>query len=176
MRIAESADIAALTRLINTAFEVERFFLDNDRLDAAEVERRLALGKFLLEEDGEKLAGCVYVELRGERAYIGLLSVDPSRQRTGLGRKLMAAAETFAQENGCKFVDLQIVSVRQELPGFYHSLGFVETGTGPFPENVHTRIPCHFVIMSKSLPRLMPHGCEQGLLARSASEIERHGH
>ena len=27
------------------------------------------------------LAGCVYLELRGERAYLGLLSVDPARQK-----------------------------------------------------------------------------------------------
>ena len=34
----------------------------------------LSKGVFLVTDD---MAGCVYVELRGERAYFGPLSVDP---------------------------------------------------------------------------------------------------
>ena len=152
MRIAESAEIAALTRLINTAFEVERFFLDNDRLDAAEVERRLALGKFLLEEDGEKLAGCVYVELRGERGYFGLLPVDPARQRTGMGSRMVDAAEDYCRAAGCRFMDLTTVNLRKELPGYYRRRGYVENGTLPFPADQHPpKMPCHLVKMTKSL-------------------------
>lgn len=151
MRIATACDIAALTRLINTAFEVERFFLDSDRLDAAEVRRRLGVGKFLLLEEGDALIGCVYVEPRGDRAYIGLLSVEPSRQRTGLGKRLMAAAENHCRENGCRFADLNVVNLREELPPFYRALGYVETGTAPFPADVATRQPCHFLQMSKAL-------------------------
>ena len=152
MRLAEASDADSLTRLINAAFSVERFFLDSDRLDIDEVRRRLAAGAFLIEEDRDALLGCVYIEIRGERGYIGLLSVDPARQRNGLGKRMMAAAEDRCHKQGCRFVDLQIVNIREELPGFYRSLGYTETGVAPFPADVFTKMPCHFVNMSKPLP------------------------
>jgi len=65
------------------------------------------------------LTGVVYVELRGERSYLGLLSVNPELQKTGLGRRLMAAAEEFAREMGSHHMDLTVVNLRTELPPFY---------------------------------------------------------
>jgi hypothetical protein len=63
----------------------------------------------------------------------------------------MAAAENRCRENGCRYVDLNIVNLREELPGFYRSLGYSETGTAPFPSDVTTKQPCHFIQMSKPL-------------------------
>ncbi len=63
-------------------------------------------GAFLVAEDGGEMAACVYVELRGERGYFGLLSVEPTRQRSGFGRRLIAAAEEFCRDAGCRFMDL----------------------------------------------------------------------
>jgi predicted N-acetyltransferase YhbS len=151
IRTGETLDVDAITRLINAAFQVERFFLAHDRITTGEVRARLRQGQFLLAEDDSMLAGCVYVEPRGERAYLGLLSVEPSRQRSGLGKQLMAAGENHARTAGCRFMDLQLVNVREELPAFYHALGYVENGTAPFPENEQTKIPCHFVKMTKPL-------------------------
>jgi hypothetical protein len=38
-------------------------------------------GTFLLLEDGPATLGCVYVEKRGDRGYLGLLSIDPELQK-----------------------------------------------------------------------------------------------
>jgi GNAT superfamily N-acetyltransferase len=138
-------------RLINAAFQVERFFLDRDRIDLNEVRSRLASGRFIVAAEDIALTGCVYVEPLGERAYLGLLSVDPSLQRSGIGKALMNAAEDHCRLAGCAFVDLRVVNLREELPGFYRKLGYVESGTAPFPEEVVTKLPCHFVVMSKQL-------------------------
>ena len=154
LRIAELADAQAIARLINSAFQVERFFIDSDRITVEEVCDRLRTGKFLLAGDPNALAGCVYVEVRGERAYLGLLSVDPARQRSGLGAHLVQAAESHCRENGCGCVDLLIVNLREELPPFYQRLGYVENGTEPFPAGVRTKMPCHFVRMTKPLTHL----------------------
>jgi GNAT superfamily N-acetyltransferase len=108
-------------------------------------------GKFLLAEDSAGLAGCVYVELRGDRGYLGLLGVDPPRQGTGLGRKLMDAAENYFRQTGCRAVDLRVISGRAPLPAFYRHLGYVETGTSQIPPEVPLKVPCHFIHMSKSL-------------------------
>jgi len=48
-------------------------------------------------------------------------------------------------------MDLRIVNLREELPAFYRKLGYMETGTEPFPSDLDTKLPCHFVNMSKPL-------------------------
>jgi predicted N-acetyltransferase YhbS len=151
IRRATEADAPALTALINLAFQVERFFLDGDRLDLAEVLDRLKKGHFLAEEAGGRVTACVYVEPQGVRCYLGLLSVDPGVQRAGLGKRLVSAAENFARAAGCRHMDLNVVNLREELPPFYRKLGYAERATSPFPADVYTKLPCHFIRMSKAL-------------------------
>ena len=81
IRFAEESDLPALIALINRAFKVEAFFIVRDRLIPEEARVFFQKGRFLLAEDSGALAGVVYVELRGERSYLGLLSVDPSLQK-----------------------------------------------------------------------------------------------
>jgi ribosomal protein S18 acetylase RimI-like enzyme len=150
-RAATLADAEPLARLINAAFHVELPFIDGDRTNPDGVRTYMEKGKFLLAEDSSALAGCVYVELRGDRGYLGLLGVDPQLQGTGLGRKLMNAAENFFRQAGCVAVDLRVVSARTPLPAFYRHLGYLETGTAPFAPDVPAKVPCHYILMSKTL-------------------------
>ncbi len=150
-RGASLADAEALARLINGAFRVEQPFIEGDRTNPDGVRAYMEKGKFLLAEDTSALAGCVYVELRGDRGYLGLLGVDPRRQGTGLGRRLMDAAEEFFRGAGCVAVDLRVVSARTPLPVFYRHLGYLETGTAPFAPDVPVKVPCHYILMSKTL-------------------------
>jgi GNAT superfamily N-acetyltransferase len=151
IRIGHSNDVETLARLINAAFRVEQPFIEGDRINPDGVRAYMEKGKFLLAEDSAGLAGCVYVELRGDRGYLGLLGVYPPRQGTGLGRKLMDAAQNYFREAGCRAVDLRIISARTPLPAFYRHLGYVETGTAPFPQDAPAKVPCHFILMSKFL-------------------------
>jgi GNAT superfamily N-acetyltransferase len=152
IRWAEARDVAAIVRVINAAFRAaESFFIERDRISAETLQPMLEKGNLLLAEDAAGLAGCVLVELRGERAYFGLLAVDPARQHRGLGRRLLDEAENYARASGCGAMDIRIVSLRAELPPFYRRLGYVETGTAPFPEEIKSKLPCHFILMSKPL-------------------------
>ena len=152
VRLAGPADADKITSVINAAFHiVEGFFIDGPRIDRAEVEQLLAKGAFLLAEVDDKLNGCVYVELRGERSYLGLLSVDPACQQGGLGSLLMLEAENYCRERGSRFMDILIVNLRTDLPAFYERRGYVANGTTPFPPDLTTKIPCHFINMSKRL-------------------------
>ena len=139
-------------RLINVAFRAaESFFVDGDRITPRILRPMLEKGNFLLAEDAAGLLGCDYIELQGERAYFGLLAVDPARQNRGLGRRLIDEAENHARAAGCRVMDLRIVNLRHELPPFYQRIGYIETGTAPFPEEIKSKLPCHFVLMSKPL-------------------------
>lgn len=152
IRVATAADAPKITAVINAAFRVaEEFFIDGNRITQAEVEEKLTKGAFLLADADGKLNGCVYVEMRGERSYLGLLSVDPTTQQSGLGSRLMIEAERYCRERGSHAMDIVIVSLRDELPAFYEKRGYIENGTSPFPEDVPTKIPAHFINMSKSL-------------------------
>jgi predicted N-acetyltransferase YhbS len=152
IRIADPSDAEKITAVINAAFRVaESFFVDGNRITLNEVQRLFTTGSVLVAEDREGISGCVYVELRGERSYLGLLSVDPARQQAGLGSRLMTAAEQYCRERGSRAMDILIVNLRTELPAFYQHRGYVENGTTPFPPDVPTKQPCHFINMTKPL-------------------------
>jgi ribosomal protein S18 acetylase RimI-like enzyme len=152
IRTAEPRDAAELAALINTAFQVEAFFKIGDRTTPGEILEKMDRGMFLVLDDPPRtMAGCVYLAFKGGRAYFGMLSIDPSRQGRGLGRRLIDAVEGRSRENGCTHVDIHIVNLREELPGFYRRLGYVETGTLPFTDTDRASRACHFIVMTKPL-------------------------
>ena len=148
-RTATVAEAARLARIINDAFIVEAFFKIGDRTSTEEIVRLMNDGgEFLVTDD---VSGCVYLKCGVERAYFGMLSIDPPRQGQGLGPRLIAAAEDRARERGCRFMDIHIVNLREELPPYYGRFGYTETGTLPFSDPERASRPCHFIVMSKPL-------------------------
>jgi N-acetylglutamate synthase-like GNAT family acetyltransferase len=143
-------DVPALATLINLAYEAERFFVEGDRTDDAEVARELRAGTFLVVRDGDDVIGCVHVAIDSACGTFGMLAVHPSRQGQGIGRRLIAAAETLIQEHGVRRVRILVVNLREDLLRIYGRLGYSATSTEPY---VHrpTLQPCHFVVMVKSL-------------------------
>ena len=152
-RLATPADAKALAALINEAFLVEAFFKIGNRTDESDLLARMREGEFLVIENGENGAviGCVYIKKEGDRAYLGMLSVDRSRQRQGLGRELVTWAESHVAAQGCRFMDMHIVDLREELFPYYRALGYREAGTLPFEDSGRISRPCHFVVMTKQL-------------------------
>jgi GNAT superfamily N-acetyltransferase len=155
VRPATEADTGALIKVINAAYRVEAFFIRGDRITEPELRAKLALPTtaFLAIDGGpdDGLAAAVYVEVRGERGYFGLLSVDPGAQGQGLGRVLVEAAEAYGRAAGCVAMEIDVVNLRTELPPFYAKFGYVETGISPFPAPGKLTQPVHLVVMSKSL-------------------------
>ncbi len=151
-RIAVPGDARAVAALISLAYRVEDFFKTGDRTDEADVLSRMKKSSFLvLEDDAGALAGCVYVDVRGDIGYFGMLSVDPARQGQGLGARLIAAAEDHCRNAGCGEMELEVVNLRTELPPFYRRFGYVEAGTRPFFDQEFAKLPCHLIVMTKSL-------------------------
>lgn len=156
-RNATPADAEALVALVNDAFLIEADTLAGDRIDLEEVRDRLETGGFLVcDGDGGGLDGCVYVEVRADGGYLGLVSVAPSRQKAGLGRDLMAAAEDWLRDAGCGVSQLWVLSVRPELSAWYERMGYRLVRTEPFeavnPPPTRTLLrPCHFLVMERAL-------------------------
>jgi GNAT superfamily N-acetyltransferase len=147
--------VSALTRLINTAYRVEAFFIHGDRTHEQEVQRWIespGCGFLLLETpDPPGIIGAVYVETRPIGGYFGLLSVDPDAQGKGFGRLLVEAAESHCKAAGCSELEITVVNLRTELPPFYAKFGFQDAGTIPFPAPHKLTQPVHLVVMRKSL-------------------------
>jgi ribosomal protein S18 acetylase RimI-like enzyme len=158
LRVARVDEAPAVAALVNAAFQVEAFFKRGNRTDATEVGDLMTRGEFLVLDEpqaagdsGTGLPACVYVRMNGDRGYFGMLSIDPRFQGRGLGRSMVAAVESRFRAQGCQAVDIQVVNLRKELPPFYGRLGYVSSGTLPFPDDGSATQPCHFVVMTKRL-------------------------
>lgn len=170
IRDAGASDIPALHRLIESAYRgeasragwtTEADLLGGQRTDAQELGVIIAdPDQFLLTAwDGEELVGCVRVlKLSAEAGYFGMLSVRPTRQASGLGRRMVAAAEAaMAERFGVRRVRIQVFPQRQSLVAWYERLGYVPTGeTAPFPyDDLRLGLPLRddlsFIILEKPL-------------------------
>lgn len=63
--------------------------------------------------------------------YFGLLSVQPSLQKRGLGKRMVCSAEEYFHLLGLQEVHINCVNIRTELvgpSGFYPRLGYSLTG------------------------------------------------
>jgi GNAT superfamily N-acetyltransferase len=110
------------------------------------------------------VVGTVHVERCGgdsNEAEIGLLSVDPSLQGSGIGGTLLRAAERHAlSAMGCRKAVLWVISSRADLRAWYEgSCGYTATGeTAPFPTGANVGalrpgVALEFVRLVKALDK-----------------------
>ncbi|MDF7774613.1 GNAT family acetyltransferase [Sphingomonas sp. AOB5] len=82
-----------------------------------------ATSAVLVARDGEGLAGSVMTGFDGHRGWVYYLAVAPDRQRGGVGRALMAAAEAWLRERGAPKIQLMVREDNDAALGFYEALG-----------------------------------------------------
>ncbi len=153
IRLATMADRTAMMPAINAAFAIEKF-LEGTRTDETRLAEMMESGEFLIAQNGcGNIVASVYVEVKGERGYLGMLAVDPAEQGQGLGRLMVDAVEDYCRNRGCSGVDLVVISLRTDLPPFYQKLGYIETDTEEFhpSRKLKPGIECHCIVMSKEL-------------------------
>lgn len=151
---ATIADVTELTYLVNSAYRgesskngwtTEAHLLDGIRIDEAEMikyfqDTYITILKYL-DADG-KIIGCVYLEAKGERLYLGMLTVSPLSQANGIGRQLLHQAEVVARELNCKSIYMTVIESRKELIAWYERRGYSATGEIlPFHEGTRFGIP-----------------------------------
>lgn len=151
IRAATAPDLPAIAALVNSAYRgdssrrgwtTEADLLGGQRTDPAMLADDLAraprasLWIASALPDAPPL-GCVWLDLSDHpRAYMGMLTVSPDAQGTGLGRMLMEKAEAEARAQGAHTMRMTVIPQRHELVAWYERCGYRRTGaTEPFPSD-----------------------------------------
>ena len=139
-RQASLSDLPSLVGLVNSAYRgdssragwtTEADLLGGQRTDPDTLREQLegGAGVLLLAEADAALRGCVFLERTGDDAYLGMLTIDPTRQNSGLGRALLEAAETFVRrEWNARAIRMTVIAQRAELIAWYGRRGYLPTG------------------------------------------------
>lgn len=102
-----------------------------------------------------KLDGCIYLQVKANKLYVGMLSVTPGLQNKGIGKLLLKAAEVVALANNCIALTMTVISVRTALIDWYKRHGYQPTGEVlPFDFPAATILctePLQFIVLEKLL-------------------------
>jgi len=78
------------------------------------------------------LTGSVMVGHDGHRGWVYYLAVAPDARRAGLGRALMAAAETWLRAREVPKIQLMVRTGNEDAHAFYRALGFADQPVAVF--------------------------------------------
>jgi ribosomal protein S18 acetylase RimI-like enzyme len=170
IREATRVDVTALHKLVESAYRGdsarrgwthEADMLGGQRTDEDALIESLndPTQRILVAEIDGARVGSVQVQNRdGGRAYLGQLAVDPDQQASGIGSRLIEAAEALAvNEFGASIMEMTVIVQRAELTAYYVRRGYRETGEmRPFPFDntrigVTTRRDLAFTVLEKAL-------------------------
>jgi len=151
IRQATESDVTGMVAIVNAAFRVERSFRPGDRTSREDILQRMQTNIFLVALVDNEINGTVEVRVNGTTGYFGMLAVDPTLQRAGIGRSLCDAAEQYCRGRGCTEMTLSTGKVRSDLIPYYRKLGYDITSIDPAPENGPFSKPIEIVRMAKPL-------------------------
>jgi len=164
---ATIADAAELSALINSAYRgetskkgwtTEADLLEGTRTSEEELISIIASSnhyilKFIRDE---KIIGSVLLIAKKEVLYLGMLTVSPELQNSGIGKQLLQAAEQLAQQLELSRIQMTVIGIRKELLAWYIRNGYEDTGVRePFPfgegDKALTSEPLDFIVLEKKL-------------------------
>jgi ribosomal protein S18 acetylase RimI-like enzyme len=169
---ASERDLEALAELMNSAYggtgDVAgwthvREFLVGDRTSVsalrAEIQASPRAQFLVVRKPGSgALRGSVWLEPRSASVwYLGSLTVDPREQNSGLGRRILEAAEERLAHLGAAKVLIDVLNVRGSLIAWYERRGYKLTGEShafPYEDKrygVPQRPDLEFLELQKSL-------------------------
>lgn len=164
---AIQTDVPELNVLVNSAYRGETskqgWTTEADLLDGLRIDEETLYGYFAdpaitilknTDENGS-INGCVYLEQRGPKLYVGMFSVSPLLQGKGIGRDLLLAAEAHAKQANINTLTMTVISIRHELISWYERRGYKATGEmQPFHVEKKfgiARQPIELVVLEKSI-------------------------
>jgi GNAT superfamily N-acetyltransferase len=150
--IATIQDAKQLEILLNTAYRGETAKLGwtheadliagNVRVNEAMIMENLNANNAVFlkyVDDKAEIIGCVNLKQNEGKLYLGMFSVQPTQQGSGIGKQLLLAAEEYAACIGSNTIYMTVISKRIELINWYKTKGYKETGEKqPFVEDAVT--------------------------------------
>ncbi len=133
-------DIPAITKIVNSAYHGQsgsRSWTSESHLVAGQRTTEDGVRNLLqqpsitmLKCTGEQqnIVGCVLLEKKKDTLYLGMLSVDPQVQASGIGKLLLQHAESFARDHHYNTITITVIDRRHELIDWYKRKGYVPTG------------------------------------------------
>ncbi len=170
--VASIEDIPALVKLLNSAYRgegskqgwtTEADMVAGDlRTDEDNMNELMHLPDAVFlkytndenESDSNRIEGCVFLDKRQGKIYLGMFSVSPALQNKGIGKQIMTAAELYAKDLKCPAVFMRVISIRHELIAWYERQGYYKTGeVQPFDDTKFGTAtqPIEFVVLQKDL-------------------------
>jgi ribosomal protein S18 acetylase RimI-like enzyme len=137
---ATLADVPELVVLINSSYRgesskkgwtTEANLIGGQRIDNEGLTEQMADPNAVIlknTNDEGKITGCVYLQKRGDKLYLGMLTVSPVLQANGLGRQLLQAAEEYARSINYHTITMTVITTRTELLEWYERRGYSKTG------------------------------------------------
>ena len=147
-------DITVLQFLINGAYRgetskagwtTEANILGGERTNQEELTQILLdpKNRLLKYTEAGQILGCVLLTAEKKQLYLGMLSVAPKLQNSGIGAQLLAQAEIYAKQ-------------LTELIAYYNRKGYVDTGLrAPFPDSHSHSVlgsdPLQLMVLEKTI-------------------------
>ncbi|NHM02215.1 GNAT family N-acetyltransferase [Flavobacterium difficile] len=160
-------DVTEITKLVNSAYRgetskkgwtTEANILEGERISESELTEILlnTENTFLIYRENNKIIGTVLLTNKKTELYLGMLTVSPELQNSGLGKKLLIAAEDLANAIPLPKIVMTVISIREELIAWYQRNGYLDTGKRePFPSIYNDVVlhsePLEFSILEKVL-------------------------
>jgi len=138
-RLSTTQDASNIVALVNAAYRgdssrvgwtTEADLLDGQRADEEMIQAliRPPHSQLLLMLEGSSLLGSVHLESNHGDGYLGMFTIAPERQASGLGRLFLAASEDYLRrELHCTTLKITVITLRAELIAWYERRGFVST-------------------------------------------------
>lgn len=161
------ADIDEIVKLVNSAYRgesskkgwtTEAELLEGIRIDKTTLSEQINTpGHLMLKavDIADKIIGCVSLQEKDEKMYLGMLTVMPDIQATGIGKKLLLEAENHSRLLQKKCIEMTVISVREELIAWYIRRGYALTGEKrEFPTDPKfgiKKLELEFVVLEKKL-------------------------
>ncbi|OQP57202.1 hypothetical protein A3860_11625 [Niastella vici] len=133
-------DVPAITQVVNSAYQGEpgsKSWTSESHLVAGQrttedLVRNLlqqpANTMFKCMDEQQNIVGCMLLEKKPHTLYLGMLSVNPNEQASGIGKLLLEHAENTARELHYTSLTITVIDRRHELIDWYKRKGFVPTG------------------------------------------------
>ena len=135
----DETDRAQVIELWRTVFGYEAAHNE----PALSISKKLANGDalFFVAMDGLKVSGTAMAGYDGHRGWLYAVAINPRLQRSGLGHRLVQAAEDALAALGCMKINLQLLASNEATAAFYKSLGYTVEPRVSMGKVLHNNIP-----------------------------------